>query len=212
MSLYLTTSSAIEGYYKAMRGAMVKALRSLLEEKHIYQSVTIDEELARTEYSKLVSPSILRDVEQRGGLHISPSVCPWQLKPDHSTIIQLRTHHYELTPTRAKLFCKVCDRIEAFNYVSGWSAIAETEFVASENRCEQVFALSYLCQSCHKLPEVFLVRRSKGKLTLGGRSPMEQVAVPAEIPKDVKEYYSGAVVAYQSGQTLAGLFMLRTLC
>ena len=41
---------------------------------------------------------------------------------------------------------------------------------------------------------------------------MEHVQVPPEVPKEVTRFYSGAVVAYQSGQTLAGLFLLRTLC
>ena len=41
---------------------------------------------------------------------------------------------------------------------------------------------------------------------------MEHVQVPFEIPKEVARFYSGAVVAHQSGQTLAGLFLLRTLC
>jgi hypothetical protein len=31
------------------------------------------------------------------------------------------------------------------------------------------------------------------------------------IPNPVKGYYSGAVVAHQSGQTLAGIFLLRTV-
>lgn len=48
------------------------------------------------------------------------------------------------------------------------------------------------------------------KLTLVGRSPIEAVNVPSYIPKDTSSYYSNAIVAHQSGQTLAGLFLLRT--
>jgi hypothetical protein len=40
---------------------------------------------------------------------------------------------------------------------------------------------------------------------------MEAVDVPAVIPKSVQDFYGGAVVAHQSGQTLAALFMLRTV-
>jgi hypothetical protein len=75
----------------------------------------------------------------------------------------------------------------------------------------QVFALAYLCQTCKSVPEVFLIRRGNQKLTLSGRAPIEHVAVPFYIPKTVQRFYSGAVVAHQSGQTLAGNFMLRTL-
>lgn len=44
-----------------------------------------------------------------------------------------------------------------------------------------------------------------------GRSPIEHVDVPEHLPSGrVRDYYSGAIVAHQSGQTLAGLFLLRT--
>lgn len=41
---------------------------------------------------------------------------------------------------------------------------------------------------------------------------MEHVTVPAEIPKAIQKYYSGAIIAFQSGQTLAALFLMRTAC
>jgi hypothetical protein len=71
--------------------------------------------------------------------------------------------------------------------------------------------LEYTCQSCKQTPEVFLVRRRGVKLTNEGRSPIEHVEVPAFIPKPVRRFFSGAVVAHQSGQTLAALFLLRTV-
>jgi hypothetical protein len=40
---------------------------------------------------------------------------------------------------------------------------------------------------------------------------MELVIVPKVIPKEVQKYYSNAVVAFQSGQILAALFLLRVL-
>jgi hypothetical protein len=114
-----------------------------------------------------------------------------------------------------KVFCEQCDRMEAFNAVSvqdflgyGWHG---SEPYVAKDRVVQVFVASFLCQSCKTVPEVFLVRRHGMKLTLCGRVPMEHVTVPPMIPKAVQSYYSGAIVAHQSGQTLAGLFLLRTL-
>jgi hypothetical protein len=75
----------------------------------------------------------------------------------------------------------------------------------------QVFVFSFLCQSCKNIPEVLLVRREGFKLTNSGRSPIEHVDVPPDIPNSMKRFYRGAVVAHQSGQTLAGIFLLRTL-
>jgi hypothetical protein len=119
-----------------------------------------------------------------------------------------------LTVPDVKLFCTDCDRIEAFNAVS-----AEDFSGRGQDRSPftvggqtvQVFVLSYQCQSCKSVPEVFLVRRHGLRLTNAGRAPIEHVTVPADISKVVKRFFSGAIVAHQSGQTLAGLFLLRTL-
>jgi hypothetical protein len=55
-----------------------------------------------------------------------------------------------------------------------------------------------------------LVRRVNLKLTLCGRAPMEHVGVPAFIPKNQQRHFADAIVAYQAGQVLPALFMLRT--
>jgi hypothetical protein len=57
----------------------------------------------------------------------------------------------------------------------------------------------------------FLVTRKLFRLTLSGRSTIEQVQVPAYIPKGLRSYYSAAVIAYNCNQVLPALFMLRTL-
>lgn len=118
-------------------------------------------------------------------------------------------------PPDIKLFCMKCDRIEPFNVLNGSDLFARVNIlndpVQSKAGVVQIFTLSYLCQSCKAIPEIFLIRREGSKLTLSGRSPMEHVDVPKVIPKIVAHFYSGAIVAHQSGQTLAGIFLLRTL-
>jgi hypothetical protein len=74
----------------------------------------------------------------------------------------------------------------------------------------QSFVLSFLCQGCKLIPEVFLVRRVGAKLTLCGRSPIEHVEIQKFLPASARHYLASAMVARQSGQTLAGLFLLRT--
>ena len=74
---------------------------------------------------------------------------------------------------------------------------------------DQWFFLSYECQSCKGEPVRFLIRRTKDKLTLCGRDPIETVEVPPVIPKALAERYSSSIVAYQSGQALAADFLLR---
>jgi hypothetical protein len=115
-----------------------------------------------------------------------------------------------------KLFCYKCDRIEPFNYLYGRNELENHSVYTGSTLTDkqpntQIFVFSFLCQSCKSIPEVFLVRRQGGKLTLCGRSPIEHVEQPRSIPKVVAHYYSDAVVAHQSGQTLAGVFLFRVL-
>jgi len=74
----------------------------------------------------------------------------------------------------------------------------------------QVWVVAYQCQSCKGEPLIFLVHREGMKLTLCGRSVMESLPVPKALPKSVAKFYSGAEIAHNAGQTLAGLFLLRT--
>jgi len=117
-------------------------------------------------------------------------------------------------PPDVKLFCQSCDRIEAFNNISSEDFLRRDQpsrpFAVS-GQTIQLFVFSFLCQSCKAIPEVFLVRREGLKLMNSGRSPIEHVGEPLAIHKSVRRFYRDAVVAHQSGQTLAGIFFLRTL-
>jgi hypothetical protein len=56
-----------------------------------------------------------------------------------------------------------------------------------------------------------MVKRNGLKLTLTGRSEIEQVKAPTYIPEKQRKFYREAVIAYNCSKTLAGLFFLRTL-
>lgn len=73
----------------------------------------------------------------------------------------------------------------------------------------QTFVFPYQCQSCKKEPLIFLVHRKGNKLTLVGRNHFETVYVPKAIPDQESAYFSDAIVAYNTGNVLAGLFLLR---
>lgn len=74
----------------------------------------------------------------------------------------------------------------------------------------QSFVFPYHCQSCKKEPLVFLVHREGIKLTLTGRNHFETIQVPKTIPKEESAFLSDAIAAYNTGNILAGLFLLRT--
>jgi len=113
-----------------------------------------------------------------------------------------------------KLFCAACERREPYNLVYAddvYDSISKVGVKTSSGRPEQMLVLAYLCQACKKRPETFVIFRYGRKITFVGRHPMEHVDVPAVIPKSQRRAYSDAVVAYQAGQILPALFMLRTV-
>jgi hypothetical protein len=195
---------------------VVVAVKLLLETKHLYQSVLVG-----------FSTTDVKAIAEAEGVAHLEFLKEWTsliqdnwIVGDHLDVFGNRRaillgKNIIFVPPDIKTVCTICDRIEAFNPITAIDfcdpkrAINET--TQGHNGTIQVFVFSYLCQSCKSVPEVFLVRRDGSKLTLSGRTPMEHIDVPKDIPKSVKEYYSGALVAYQSGQTLAANFLLRTL-
>lgn len=202
-----------------LSAAITSTLRQLLETKHLYQSLRIEFDSntlkgALQKVGRLQTPLAEAEISRlRGGLWH-----PWQLATEWKgplySQVQAGAAMLAFATPHLKLFCRVCDRVEAFNFVSVEDLLGlsiSNDSSLSHKTTTQVFAFSFLCQSCKGVPEVLLVRREGEKLVLSGRSPMEYVQVPKAIPKKIERFYSGAVVANQSGQTLAGVFLLRVL-
>lgn len=196
-----------------LAGQVTKALRTLLEEKHLYQRVDVDfDDLAES------PPPVAR--ERLAELFVenckSAIRGPWDLADNtgHYRKVGLDKHGLRPQVPDVKLFCERCNRLEAFNALAAEDMLGrdrQNPKYEVDEQTVQVFALSFLCQSCKSVPEVILVRRDGARLTCSGRAPMEHTPVPDAIPKPVKRYYRDAVIAYQCGQTLPGLFMLRTV-
>lgn len=202
----------LKAWHRHYESTATAALKLLLENKHLYQSALIDlgnvaNELAEKEDSQFANSFLLQVSElSRPPWRILDRANPPANDPGTSAIV--------LKVPDVKMFCHTCDRIEAFNSVSADEFLhrgASGKSFGSVFQQIQVFVLSFLCQSCKAVPEVFLVRREGFKLTLSGRTPTELVDVPKVIPKRMRQFYGSAVIAHQSGHTLAGVFMLRTL-
>jgi len=109
-------------------------------------------------------------------------------------------------PPTVHLYCGVCKGRWPANPMVDHGA-AETDTSGSD----QTSMLAYQCQSCKSAPVRFLVTRENRKLQLSGRAPIEDVIVPDVLPKPFRGYFSNAVIAFQCGQTLAAVFLLRVL-
>jgi hypothetical protein len=196
-----------------------KALGELLSNKHLYQRTKVSVEFLDAEFARRLSdygeepespygpPSL---EECRADLE-RWTTCQWSLVlPDqnychqYATIGSAKDVLGVFLPT-IKTVCANprCKERAPFNPVS--CSVSRNNGVEHE----QCFHLEYQCQSC-KGPNVhFLVRRSNAKLTLCGRSPIEVVEIDKAIPKENSGFFRDAVIAHNSGQTLAGLFLLR---
>lgn len=213
-------NDARRAYEAAISKAITEAFRKLLSERHLYQAEKIDDNAVRRSIPPLTT-TLKTYLDEIGTFKLGASEYQWLLEGDEG----LGTRKEDSRPGAAgilftlphvKLYCHHCRNREVFNVVSGNSTIKTWEYERPVSngveRIEQVYELVYLCQHCRAFPEVFLVRREGGRLRLSGRSQIEHVDVPSVIPKDIERFYSGAMMAHQSGQTLAGNFLMRTAC
>jgi hypothetical protein len=197
------------------------SVKTLLESKHLYQSISIDvKELCRTALA--LTPVSQQSV---GLTELLQQVETWLWQLDGSETMLERLSK-PITPVQQqffiwaapdiKVFCGRCQRAEPLNCIGRHTLIPNSQLASAKvldpKGVVQVFALQYLCQSCKLVPETFLLSRLGNRLKLCGRSPMESVQAAAAIPKPFSRYVSDAQIAYQSGQTLAALFLLRTFC
>lgn len=194
------------------------AVLELLERKHMYQSVVANVSSIVGQH-RLSPPKWQKEyIDDR---FEDAANWPWYLQEKGrgsvsvlgSEIVEIDEIEWDVP--HIKTYCTKCKRKEPYNLASARNLLHGSSDYAggiqTDKGTVEYYILSYVCQSCRGVPEVFIIRRLGNRLSLVGRGPMEHVEVPKEIPDEVKKFYSGAVVAYQSGQSLSGVFMLRTL-
>jgi len=196
-----------------LRQLLTDSFKLLFEHKHLYQSVRVEAEPILTKMNEELSTNL---PAYYSGLFLGAW---WPSDPSDNRPalvgVAATESYLDFKSPDVKLHCTKCNGTEAFNNLSSRIVVQDVHPLSPEIALYvftvQVFVFTFLCQSCKSIPEAFLVRREGDKITLSGRSPIEWVDVPKVIPKPVQKYFSDATVAHQSGQTLAGNFMLRTL-
>jgi len=223
-----------DAFLSTVQTTVQDAFRELLSNKHLYQTVRpstekIDEkakQLHDKELRESAKPSVgsLSSAPKGGappfervqGVATKLLGLGWQPKvPDPrfgrgifpgdqpNKILEIE---FDLPTIRTT--CTVCKTDEPFNPIHCSIPSTKGSYHNTPYN-EQDFVLQYQCQACKGQPVTFLLHRSKEKLRLSGREPMEIVTVPADIPKTHQDHYSSAIIAYQSGQVLPAIFMLR---
>lgn len=193
--------------------AISNALQSLLNQKHLYQKLDLDSNIKSLNSMSQLS-LLSKEVPCRNKV-LSDScykviASDWNLtvsKPQDIDFAKLNELKIPL-PT-IKIYCGVCKCKEPFHPIVYNQPNSILKYDNAENGTYQIFILEYECQRCQKYQTIFMVRRDGLKLSLTGRSPMEIVLVPKTINNSKSKYFSDAIIANNSGQTLAGLFLLR---
>jgi hypothetical protein len=193
--------------------AIESAFRTLLTEKHLYQSVDVD-------VTFLAQAAKLEEKTLRRPLTTNPPTKINFMPPDVQALITVTaecSRYWVVENIQAcgkgvvgivfklptiNTYCDTCSQSPPFNPV-----VAESYCSFGDN--DQFFLLSYQCQQCKGMPVRFLVRRNKFRLQLTGRDPFEFLPVPSFLPKSVRKYYADAQIARNAGHTLSGLFQLR---
>ena len=194
------------------------ALKQLLEEKHLYQKVSIPADSivkqvrettldARLIFDKAVDPIL-------SNFRFTLSNAAMRMVDRDGT----ETTWPSLIISNVKICCSDCRSREAFCPI--WYRDLANELAKPSLRGEpapvplspnsQLLFLAYQCQACGGAPEGFMVRRRGWDLFYEGRSPIEFIEIPSFLPKEEREFFRDAVIAQNTGKTLAGLFYLRT--
>lgn len=205
------------------------AFLMLLENKHLYQYV----EISTSGFASYIDREAQKEISLESqivpgrGFNISPSRSKKQILEDckdkaieslrkaqcqmrfEKSLIQTGSIGISVPTIKAVCQNPGCGGLWPHNACPDPSWLIPSDSNASGS--QQLFVLQYRCQACKKEPISFLIKRDGLKLTLAGRSPMEAIDVPKYLPKGIRKYYKGAVVAFNSGAVLPGIFMLRTM-
>lgn len=231
-------NEVVEQFAPGVKLLIEKAFQTLLEKKHLYQSV----EIQMADLSEFIEHLVQRrlDIENNQPMTSSSHMARMTFKskeeirdeyekqtegylrrlpyfmPHEGNPNMLDTPH---TPPMKSIVFRVptvrtscrnpkCGGLWPHNPCPASSFLIPTS--DSRTDLHQIFLLRYQCQNCKKDPVTFLVKREGLKLTLCGRSPMEEIETPHFIPKQVVGFYRGAVLAFNCNAYLPALFMLRT--
>lgn len=189
--------------------AIGEAFQTLLSTKHLYQSHELPLNFIQ---QMLDAKEGVRRVDDDKQIAQETSDYSWKVLLGHATK-DVNDSAIDFKVSNIKTFCHKCKERQAFRLFDGherhWrnTWVEEAKFVRFQPA--QMFYFAFQCQGCQAASVDFLVARDGLKLTICGRSPLEAISAPADIPKKFRKRYSDAIVATNAGQVLAGLFLLR---
>src|SRR5437762_10656196 len=155
-----------------------QALKTLLENKHLYQSVNINPaNIAKEQIEQELNPQVKQFLYTWSATDL-PKMRFTLVQQQTSAVARVASL-LTLTLPHPGLYCGKCERREAFAPVWFQEVSNEISLQMAAGVSKQItlpggfqmFFLLYQCQHCLGTPEGFLVRRIGWNLGLHGRSP-----------------------------------------
>ena len=179
---------------------MESSLKTLLEEKLLFQNCTVEPQRINQWSSSGSSGSTTAWFKE--------SIEIFQNKPIMIDAGLFTTVSRGLAVQAPETICTECEFCKGertpHNPHSAFSADGR-DYIGSD----QTFVLSYQCQKCKRGRLVFLVRRRGFKLQLVGRSQIPSPSLPNHFPSKYRSLFSDAEMAFVTGSHLAAICLLR---
>lgn len=203
-----------------LQQAVQLAFKELLEERHLYQRHSISHEpfevLAEAltwQQSGMTSAQLEEHSAYADSIADQFSKAHWaivepRILTQRSRMKQDLSLPAMVWPTTILLACDLCNHEKSPHNLYTESELQERKGAKGS---VQVFDLAFECQACKAEPLRFMIRREGLSLWIVGRSRFEQVATPDFIPAEERNFYSKAVIAFQTGNILAAHLYLRVL-
>jgi hypothetical protein len=204
-------------YHEALAPIISSTLRKLLCEKHMYQGLEVDlkpllkvsEEInienSQPTFSREHRPSAPTTVKALQEHPASGANLPW-LPTSILTRREFDDNIVSFTLPSINTYCPTCKDRPPCNPADQQC----NGFLDPRSPAAQWYHLTYQCQQCQTTLITFMVRREALKLRICGRDPVELIPPPKVLPRAFTKFWSDAQVAHHAGQTLAGIFLLRT--
>lgn len=195
-------------------GWFSQAIKFLLENRHLYQSVNIQtlyesmvKNAVRYDWSDMakmcvvfgaeVDPLFRVELPDTLQLVCSNKICTKLMHP-HNLALCVLEKHGEAHGRDFQVYSRTLNAGYRYFFKSN-----------NDSAVVQQFTIQYQCQSCKGEPLTFMIRRDGLKLQLVGRSSIEPCVLPEGFPSEENTLFSDAICASQTGSTLAGICLLR---
>jgi hypothetical protein len=190
-------------------------LKTLLEDKHLYQYVSVGDS---EQFKSILQQKFIIDASKETFTSILYTFLEQRLALGERQQFSSNIPILCLIIGNVKLFCSECEQREAFRPVMFSAITKELNALAQPNNnlrisfrsSFQLFYIVYQCQICGGKPNIVLIKRDGFVLSIEGRFPIEHLELPKFIPKEEKKWFRDALIAFQTGKVLAALFYLRT--